>query len=306
MASSSTISINNTIEWAKRFCFDRPSAIGNMLEPAITNANTILQTILGAPFAWRWNRVVTGFITTPGQQDYTLFNWTPSTVVSTGWVTVDTAGNCQKATNMGVTGTTVAWNTNVGGTTIDGQVLWTNLGLINSAVSQSYKFDWIETVSIQASDPNVANAPRWIEISPKICLGLDSARSRPGNIAAQGDDGQGNITFRLMPVPDQAYPIAITLQQKPPVLTSLNQTWAPVPDEYSRIYNWGLLALLLLFSDDPRFQVTNQKFITCLLAANQGLSQTEVNIWLNNWQALTGQPMAKQATLSQGQQARGV
>lgn len=306
MASSSSITIANTIRYAERFCFDRPSAIGNYLEPAITIANLILQTILGAPFAWRWNRVVTGFITTPGQQDYTLFNWAPLTVVGAGWVTVDTAGNCQKVTTAGTTGSSISWNTSPNSNTIDGSVTWANLGSINTPVNQMYKFDWIETVSVQAADPNVPGSPAWIEITPMICLGLDSARSRPRHISAQGDDGQGNITFRLMPVPNQAYPVAITLQQKPSVLTSINQTWSPIPDEYSRIYNWGVLALMFLFSDDPRFQMANQKFVTSLLAANQGLSQTEINIWLNNWQQVTGQPIAKDGKLTQGQQARGV
>lgn len=306
MASSSSITIGGTIRYAERFCFDRPSAIGNSLEPAITIANLILQTIIGAPFVWRWNRVVTGFICTPGQQDYTLFNWTPTTNVGVGWLAVDTAGNCQKVIIAGPTGSSISWNTTKNGTTVDGSAQWTNVGPINTPVSSTYKFDWIETVSVQATNPNNPNTPAWVEITPMICLGLDSARSRPTYISAQGDDGQGNITFRLMPVPDQSYPVAITLQQKPTVLTSINQTWSPIPDEYSRIYNWGVLALMFLFSDDPRFQMANQKFVTSLLAANQGLSQTEVNIWLNNWQQVTGQPIAKDAKLTQGQQARGV
>jgi hypothetical protein len=74
MASSSTNTLLRTIEWTKKLNFGRRSAIGNFLEPAMTSANTVMQTMLGAPFAWRWNRVVTGFITTPGQQDYTLLS----------------------------------------------------------------------------------------------------------------------------------------------------------------------------------------------------------------------------------------
>ena len=71
--------ILQTIEWAKKFIFLRPLAIGDFLEPAVSSANTILQTILGPPFSWRWNRVATGFICVPGQQDYTIFNWQANT-----------------------------------------------------------------------------------------------------------------------------------------------------------------------------------------------------------------------------------
>jgi hypothetical protein len=33
-----------------------PQNLGSGNEPAITNANVVLQTILGPPFCWRWNR----------------------------------------------------------------------------------------------------------------------------------------------------------------------------------------------------------------------------------------------------------
>jgi hypothetical protein len=42
-----------------------------------------------------------------------------------------------------------------------------------------------------------------------------------------------------------------------------------------------------------------------LLAANQGLTETERNNWLNNWSSVTGQPTQFQITQTQGNQARG-
>src|SRR5579859_4043554 len=87
--TQSTLRLLDTMEWAKKFIANRATAIGNYLEPALTSANIIKQTILGAPFRWRWNRTMTGFVTTPGQQDYYIFNWTASTPVEAGWVLVD-------------------------------------------------------------------------------------------------------------------------------------------------------------------------------------------------------------------------
>lgn len=304
MASSSTNTLLRTMEWAKKLNFGRPSAIGNFLEPALTSANTVLSTIVGPPFAWRWNRVVTGFITTAGQQDYTLWNWAASTTVQVGWLTVDSSGNSQKVTTAGATGTSApAWNSAVGGTTTDGAVTWTNLGPIGVPVSQTYSLGFIETVSIQDT---VNGSPKWFEIETELCLASDSSAARPRRIAAQGDDGQGNITFRLMGVPDKAYPVAITLQQKPPLFTSVNQPWTPVPDELARIYNWGFLSMMWLYADDPRFGVANQKFTSQLLSTAEGLDETKRNIFLQGWQQITGQPVTYSDRLQQGVQARGM
>jgi len=145
----------------------------------------------------------------------------------------------------------------------------------------------METVSVQITNPNTS-ALEWKEIQPKITLGLDSAQTQPRFISAQTDNGQGDVTFRLMPVPDVAYPVAITMQEQPPLFTSVNQTWSPIPDEYSMLYNWGMMALLLMYADDPRFQMANNKFVAGLLSTLQGLSDTERNIWLNTWQAISG------------------
>ena len=144
-----------------------------------------------------------------------------------------------------------------------------------------------------------------MELSPKIDLALDSSTARPQNIAAELDPLNGSQLFRLMPVPDKVYPVAITLQQKAGLFTSLNQTWSPLPDEYSYIYQWGLLAEIFLFADDARATWASQKFVSHLLGANQGLSDTERNVFLQNWQAVTGNPIEKQIQLQQGNQARG-
>lgn len=304
VTTASTIKLYNTMEFAKRMNFNKPSAIGNQIEPAASSANMVAQAMMGPPFSWRWNRVVTGFITTPGQQDYTIFNWQKSFYVPAGWVIVDTLGNCQSCTVGGNTGTTypTAFSTTVGGTTVDGSAVWTNLGSIGVPTSSNYRFGWIETVSVQDVTLDPA---KWFEIQFNLVLGLDSTQARPGRVAAQADDGNGNITFRMMPVPDEAYPVVITLQQKPLLFTSTQQTWTPIPDDYSHIFNWGFLSLMWLFADDTRFTTANQKFVAALLSANEGLSETQRNIWLNSWNQMA-EDVRNQNRMSQGQQARGV
>jgi hypothetical protein len=271
----------------------------------LTNANTILQTIVGAPFAWRWNRAVIGFVCVPGQQDYTIFNWEPDTDLGIGYVLIDSNGFSQQVTTPGETGATIpTFNSTIGQTTTDGSVVWTNTGSIGVGnTSTIYNFDWIETASVQAMNANTCQA-EWKEISVKMNLALDSAQSRPHDVSAQYQDANGNITFRLMPAPDKAYPVVLSIQQKPPVIDSLNNTWAPIPDEYSRLYNWGFLSLAYLYADDARFTAANQKFIAALLSTSQGLTQSERNVWLNNWQAITGVPIENMSRTQQGFQGR--
>ena len=90
-----------TIEWAKKLNFGRRSAIGNFLEPAFTSANVVMQTVLGPPFSWYWNRVVTGFVAVAGQQDYYVVNWQGTTAYTAGVFTVDNFGNSQKSDHCG-------------------------------------------------------------------------------------------------------------------------------------------------------------------------------------------------------------
>lgn len=68
---ASTIQLQNTANFVAPYIFSSPIAIGTPNEPLITICNIILQTILGPPFCWRWNRKLpAAFNLTGGTQDY--------------------------------------------------------------------------------------------------------------------------------------------------------------------------------------------------------------------------------------------
>ena len=102
MASTKTILAS--MESAKRYVFNRQLAIGDFKEPTITAANTVLQTILGKPLRWQFNRAITGFFATPGTQDYLLlYTWPTSAVLKAGYQLIDSNGNSQIVTVAGTT-----------------------------------------------------------------------------------------------------------------------------------------------------------------------------------------------------------
>jgi len=55
------------VNWALPFLEQQPLAINGM-EPALSSANLVLQTMLGPPFAWAWNRKMISY--TSNGQDY--------------------------------------------------------------------------------------------------------------------------------------------------------------------------------------------------------------------------------------------
>lgn len=290
------------MEWAKKYCSNRQLSIGDFKEPLITSVNNVAQTIVGKPFRWQFNRTVSGFLCTAGVQDYLVLSvWVASTVLKTGTFVIDSNSNIQKVTTGGTTGATIpSFNGTLNGTTTDNTVTWTNVGAIPNA-SASYNFGWIENASVQ--DPT---SSKWIQISNKVDLALDAAQSRPQNISAELIGTLG-VTFRMMPVPDKAYPVAITLQQSIPLITSLNATWGPIPDDLGYVYNVGLLSYMYEFSKMTEWVGARQRFIASLLGAAEGLSETEKNIFLmSQWPTVTGQPISNSLTLQQGIQHRSV
>ena len=58
----STRTIQDTINWSAAFIEQQPVLL-NGLEPALSSAQLILQTVLGPPFVWPWNRGIITFTT---------------------------------------------------------------------------------------------------------------------------------------------------------------------------------------------------------------------------------------------------
>ena len=311
----STKTISNTIDFCKRLSFNRNPVIGNSLEPALTAAQIVMQVILGPPFEWWWNNEELVFTCNP------VPNSATSTVVSIsgGVVTVT-------ATNTFSVGDLVLPKNFVTLTALNGTLLevatasatqftaLVNLGngsdtagVFTNITTQDYpvatpEFSHIEHASVL--DLDATGKPlKWYELTIKNQLSLETSANRPEFLSPHTENGQGVTVFRVSSAPDKKYPISVHIQKAAPTVTSINQTWAPIPDYMQYVYNWGFLSLIWNFADDPRSAMANQKFLAGLLGRAEGLQEEDRNTFLNNWQNLTGLENMK---TQQGVQARGV
>ena len=144
------------------------------------------------------------------------------------------------------------------------------------------------------------------EIEIQQSLAAESVKKRPGSIAANVMESDGSVTFRLNAIPPdgETYLIDGFYQMAPVLMSSLANTWGPIPDHLGYIYDWGFLSFVSLLTKDARFPIFGQRFTAHLLGAQEGLTALERNIFLGNFlQVMSAQERA-QLTTQQGVTAR--
>src|SRR5271165_2040717 len=113
-----------------------------------------------------------------------------------------------------------------------------------------------------------------------------------------------SVTFRIFPLPDQAYNVTVTYQNFPVLISTLSATWTP-PDYMSYIYNRGFLAHLYEARGDIRAQQEKIAFAAALLSTAEGLTDTEKNIFLAQYLMNPRMLESTQLKVQQGIVARG-
>jgi hypothetical protein len=164
-------------------------------------------------------------------------------------------------------------------------------------------FGWIEKATFFDSTEST-NPVRELEV--RLVLADNKQSGQPMNIAAQLDDGAGNITFRLMPVPNEVLTVSVISQNACPIFTAPTQTWAPIPDYLQYLCSQGMLAKAYEYLGDERYPMAMQMFLRQVIAANGGLDETQVNIFLAdrlNTQRETQEVMGNAQSARQGRGA---
>jgi hypothetical protein len=237
-----TRNIQSSILFALPFIGYQPANISNG-EPALTAANLVKQTVLGAPFKWPWNRV-----------NFEL-----------NIPTVDAFGDAD---------------------------------IVQDYVISATRFAFLEKAWLTNTNTGEVK-----ELPIVSSLAAESAVMRPQSIAVQAQDDDG-MTLRINSLPDRAYLLNGFYQQTPTQVTSVASSWGPIPDNLSYIYDWGFLGMLAMITKDVRQAVFQQKFVSHLLGAQDGLTATQRNIFIGEWLALMGEVGRNQLGTQQGVQAR--
>ena len=192
------------------------------------------------------------------------------------------------------------WRWNRGNVTLT-TVVTTNPPTTDYAVSIP-DYGFVENVYATVASSAPAVVP---PLQVKLSLPVDYAVARPTEIAAQYDDGAGNITWRLKNAPDQVYTLGIDYQRKPPIMPSVAYTFGPVPDEFAFLYEAGFLMELSLLVNDSRYPIYLRDFVSAILGLQDGLDEQGKNIFLEYYLQTATEVLRRQGRTSQGVQALG-
>ncbi len=311
---AATKTVTDSINWTKPFLNWANLTIGTNQEPALTSANLALQTIVGPPFVWPWNRNNTFFLTTVGQQDYNVaisnFGFleaasielcgTITSVTVTSNVAVFSAVNGFYTLQNGGEGTPV---TITGCTTsalngtfpiISATATSFTVAIVTGNITES------ESGALAVAGPSTQVELKWGALSE------DRALDKPGFISTQMSDESGtSYTFRLMPVPENNYRVNLIYQESPTLLTDVSNTWG-IPNQLQYIYNYFFAFFMFDYFDDPRAAKYRQLAVAALLARQSGLSLTDRNLFIGNWLPLMQEEGTEAGEIQQGNSARGI
>ena len=164
-------------------------------------------------------------------------------------------------------------------------------------------FGWLEKAVLVNPSP-VGTQPPNTELDVYEILGKEGKQNRPIHIAVLLDDNNGNITFRLFPVPDQAYTVDLDYQKSPILAANLSALWAPIPDKLGFLYERAMLAQMQMMYNQQLGMSNLEIFFRQLVGAAEGLSEMEKAIFLEDQLRVVRQRQAEIQAVQQSRAAR--
>lgn len=310
-----TIRVQDSIAAVQPYLQWANLTIGDNFEPALTAANMTLQTIVGPPFVWPWNRQVTSFIAQTGLQDYN------ASIANYGWLESATIQSAAIITSVTVVGNVAVYQAVNNFSNQDGfQAGVTTAKITGCTTSALNGVQVLQAADATSFTCNITTGDI-IEseagakaLSGKILpleitwgsQGEATEQDRPAFISTQSSDESGTTyVFRLLPVPEQFYQVILTYQESPTAFTNPSNTWG-IPDQLQYIYNYFFMFFMFDYFEDSRAARYRQLAIAALLARQSGLKASDRNLFLGNWLPLMAEEQSGSTDTQQGNQARGL
>jgi len=307
--------LQGTINWAQPYIEYSPLTAGIGSEPAITVASIIRNTMLTAPMTWSWNRKEdTSKQTVVNTQDYIYTNL-PDFGFLEKCSLVDSQGNVREIKDV--------YNTaalSKGGAQQPPQAVAVILN--NPGVQFTIRFMGIpddiytiiltyQTLPVQFASFVVTSAST-ASGGQTTYQGIFNTLAFPTGqvVSITGFTNAGNNgTFVVVSSTLTALVVSNPNGVSETPATSagaVNQGWSPIPDSYSDIYNNLFLGEAFAAVDDARAQIYRQRGVVAFLAKQEGLTDTQKNIFAQQWMAMSKEWAWSSLRLQQGIQASGI
>jgi|SRR5579859_3708846 len=287
-----SFTVFNSINFAQTFIQYAPLTLGIGMEPAISIASMIRNSILNPPLTWFYNRAEQTFAVTKGTQDYTL-----SSVPDLAYV--------EKVSLL-----------SSDGTIIEIKDIYNNLALSPSAESARPNALSVERSQIITSVLNYIvrfNVQPDQNYTATLVYQKRAAQFGPFLLSAASNAAAGNTTYTGVFDPI-SFPVGATatisgfsnavnngsfvvvscsaaalvvvngsgvLETK--TAFAFNLSWDPIPDQYSDVYNNLFLSECFSMVDDARSQLYRQRGVAAMLSKASGLTEMQKNIFAQQW-----------------------
>src|SRR5271157_162278 len=312
-----TLSLQNTISWARPFVQYLPVQVGNIGEPAISIASMIRNSMLNAPLTWAWNRNELIFSTIVGTQDYA----------------------------QAITGNDFAFVEKVSLTDDQGNIIEIKDVYNDSALAVSSFQQRPNAVSVQLVSYSGATQTvkfRFLGVPDKVyTVTADYQKLAPQfgsySITAVGNAAGGNTTYTgvfdpyslpvgatatiaglVASVNNGSFTIVSCSTSSLVVANAVgtaatsqtgyvvNYSWSPIPDQYSDVYNNLFLAEILSLAGDARVQLYRQRGVAALMSKASGLTEMQKNAFMQQWLERDVERSSTMMINQQGTQGRGI
>jgi hypothetical protein len=311
-----SFTLQNSINFARTVIQYVPLTAGLGGDPAVSVGTFIRNTITSAPFVWDWNRAVDSSITTTANgQDYTL-STTNFGFLEKATLT-DSQGNIYEIkdifNNLPLSLDATALGSGARPTAIS--VLTRASGTVTFRLLPAA--DQVYTLTLIYQKASGEMGPFFITAA---------ANASAGNTAYAGafdpdsflTGATANITGFVANVVNNGSFTVVSCSTSSLVLANAggiaetisayasNYTWSPIPDSFRNIYDMLFLGEAMAVADDARAQIYRQRGMAALLSKAEGLTETQKNIFMQQWLARGVERTGVASMAQMGNQARGV